>query len=184
MLPFANLLLTSLQLKLTLVYLRGKHLTHWSPSLQLPRRIHPSCRNDRHWKPSPECVVLSAHRLYLDGFLQDDRSAACAVYSSTVRPPGEGGWAGRKLPNSSSSTCCELHGFLDTVTLLTERRLNGVVVCYSQSALHSLSSPRSACDRVVRNILSQLTTYVNLTLYLGCNLVMFDFNVKVTSQKR
>ena len=56
------------------------------------------------------CSVPSAHRLYVDGSLLDDRSAAYAVYSSNVQPPREDRWAGRRLPNSSNFTYCKLHG--------------------------------------------------------------------------
>ncbi|XP_050709605.1 uncharacterized protein LOC126994322 [Eriocheir sinensis] len=68
-----------------------------------------------------------AHHLYTDGSLQGDGSAGCAVFSPNLEPPF-GGWAGRRLPNSSSSTYCELHGLLDAVTLLSRSRLNGLII--------------------------------------------------------
>ncbi|KAG0719732.1 hypothetical protein GWK47_007122 [Chionoecetes opilio] len=78
------------------------------------------------------------------------------MFSPTMEPPGEDEWLGRRLSNSSSSTFCELHGILDAVTLLVQRRVNGVIVCDSQPALYALSSPRPSCGRVVRDILCQL----------------------------
>lgn len=101
-------------------------------------------------------TVPSAHHLFVDGSVQPDGSAACAVFSATIDPPGGGRWTGRRLANASSSTYCELNGLLDAVTLLTQERLNGVIVCDSQSALHALSSPRPVCLSVVNRILNQL----------------------------
>ncbi|KAG0725045.1 hypothetical protein GWK47_039378 [Chionoecetes opilio] len=100
--------------------------------------------------------VPAAPHIYVDGSVQADWSAACAMFSPTMEPPGEDEWLGRRLPNSSTSTFCELHGILDAVTLLFQRRVNGVIVCDSQSALSALSSPRPSCGRVVRDILYQL----------------------------
>ena len=105
---------------------------------------------------SVSASVPSAHHVYVDGSLQADGSAACAVFSPTVEPPGVDGWAGRRLPDSSSSTYCELHGLLDAVTLLTEKRLNGVIICDSKSALLALSSSRPSHDHVVQDILCRL----------------------------
>ena len=99
--------------------------------------------------------VPAAHHIYVDGSVQADGSAACAIFSPTIEPVG-GEWLGRRLPNSSSSTYCELHGILDAITLLVRRSVNGVIICDSQSALHSLSSPRPSCDRVVQDILHHL----------------------------
>ncbi|XP_050705772.1 uncharacterized protein LOC126991114, partial [Eriocheir sinensis] len=39
---------------------------------------------------SVSASVPAAHHLYVDGSLQADRSAACAVFSPTVAPPGDG----------------------------------------------------------------------------------------------
>ncbi|XP_076042101.1 uncharacterized protein LOC143026000 [Oratosquilla oratoria] len=61
-----------------------------------------------------------------------------------------------KLPVTSSSTFCELHGILDAVTYLVDCNVNGVIVCDSQPALHALSSPRPNYYRVVQAILTQL----------------------------
>lgn len=105
---------------------------------------------------SVSASVPSAHHLYVDGSLQADGRAACAVFSPTVEPPGVDGWVGRRLPDFSSSTYCELNGLLDAVTLLTEKRLNGVIICDSMSALHALSSSRPSYDHVVQVILCRL----------------------------
>ena len=98
-----------------------------------------------------------AHHLYTDGSLQADSSAGCAVFSPSMEPP-QGGWVGRRLPNSSSSTYCELHGLLDAVTLLTQTRATGLIMCDSQPAIRALSSPSPAHQQVVTLILRQLTT--------------------------
>lgn len=97
------------------------------------------------------------HHLYTDGSLQGDGSAGCAVFSPSLEPP-QAGWAGRRLPNSSSSTYCELHGLLDAVTLLTRTGSSGLVLCDSQPALQALTSPRPAYPHLVTRILSQLVT--------------------------
>lgn len=95
--------------------------------------------------------VPNGHQIYVDGSLQGDGSEACAVYSPTMEPPRGDEWVGRRLPNSSSSTHCELQGLLDAVTLLNHMLVNGIVVCDSQSALQALSSISSVCDHVVQN---------------------------------
>ena len=105
---------------------------------------------------SVSASIPDAHHIYVDGSVQADGSAACAVYSTTLPPPTQGGWIGRRLPNSSTSTFCELHGVLDAVSLLVQRSLNGVIVCDSQLALHSLSSPTPSSGRVVQDILRHL----------------------------
>ncbi|XP_076036221.1 uncharacterized protein LOC143022108 isoform X1 [Oratosquilla oratoria] len=99
----------------------------------------------------------AAHHLFTDGSLQEDGSAGCAVYSPNIEPP-LGGWAGRRLPNSSSSTYCELHGLLDAVTLLTRTGENGLIICDSQSALRALSSTKPEHQQVVTQIMRQLAT--------------------------
>ena len=101
--------------------------------------------------------LRDAHHLYTDGSLQADASAGCAVFSPSMDPP-QGGWVGRRLPNSSSSTYCELHGLLDAVTLLTQSRGTGLIMCDSQPALRALSSPSPAHQHVVTRILRQLAT--------------------------
>ena len=78
------------------------------------------------------------------------------MFSPTLEPPEGDEWLGRRLPNSSSSIYCELHGILDAVTLLAQRRLHGVIVCDSQPALHALSSPRPTHGHIVQDILHQL----------------------------
>ncbi|KAG0728461.1 hypothetical protein GWK47_032401 [Chionoecetes opilio] len=108
--------------------------------------------------------VPAAPHIYVDGSVQADGSAACAMFSPNMDPPGEDEWLGRRLPNSSSSIFSELHGILDAVTLLVQRQVNGVIVCDSQSALYSLSSPRPSCGRVVRDILCQLAIAHNASL--------------------
>ncbi len=99
--------------------------------------------------------VPNAHHLYVDGSVQPDGSAGCAMYSPDMEPP-EGGWAGRRLPNSSSSTYCELQGLLLAISLLCRRRVNGVVMCDSQSALQAVSSPQPMHRSLVHQILHQL----------------------------
>ena len=86
-------------------------------------------------------TIPASHRVFTDGSVQRDGKSGSAVFSPDMDPP-EGGWVGRRLPNCSSSTFCELQGVLDAVTLLCQRGLNGVVICDSQSALQSILSPR------------------------------------------
>ena len=99
--------------------------------------------------------VPAAHHLYVDGSLQADGSAGYALYSPTMKPP-EGGWVGHRLPDSSSSTYCELHGILKAVDVLNQRQLNGIVICDSQSALLAISSPQPSYCSVVQQIQRQL----------------------------
>jgi len=73
-----------------------------------------------------------------------------------MQPPVGNEWLGRRLPDSSSSTFCELNGLLDAVTLIVQRKVNGVIICDSKSALLALSSPRPVCARVVQEIRYQL----------------------------
>ena len=101
--------------------------------------------------------VPAAHHLYVDGSVQPDGSAGCAVYSPDVEPP-EGGWVGRRLPNFSSSTYCELRGLLLAVTFLCERQLHGVILCDSQSALQALSASQPTHRCQVQQILHQLVS--------------------------
>ena len=60
--------------------------------------------------------VSAAHHIYVDGSVQTDKSAACAMFCPTMKSSVEAEWLARKLPNSSSSTFCELHGILLAVT--------------------------------------------------------------------
>ncbi|XP_064110239.1 uncharacterized protein LOC135218024 [Macrobrachium nipponense] len=66
------------------------------------------------------------------------------------------GWTGRRLPKSSSSTYCELHGLLDAVILITRTRNNGLIICDSQPALQALSSHKLAYQPLVTQIHRQL----------------------------
>ncbi|XP_068245269.1 uncharacterized protein [Palaemon carinicauda] len=84
-----------------------------------------------------------AHHLYKDSSLQQDGRAGCAVFSPLLEPPPEGR-TGRRLPKSSSSTYCELHGLLDAVILITRTRNNGLIIYNSQPVLQSLSSYKPA----------------------------------------
>ncbi|KAG0725001.1 hypothetical protein GWK47_039433 [Chionoecetes opilio] len=128
-------------LKWIMVLLHGGFLRLKSPSLPLPRQPHHSSRSNWLWSTLPQCPPpsLPLPISTSTASLQPDGSAGCAVYSLDVAPP-EGGWVGRRLPNLSSSTYCELQGLLLAVSLLCQRRLNGVVMCDSQSALSHLIS--------------------------------------------
>lgn len=85
--------------------------------------------------------IPATYHLYTDRSLQLNGSEGCAVQSPDIDPP-EGGWVSRTLPSASSSMYCELQALLLVVTLLCQRRLNGVVMCESQSALQAVSSPQ------------------------------------------
>lgn len=95
------------------------------------------------------------HKVYTDGSLQPDGSAGCGVFSSDMDPP-QGGWVGRRLPDSSSSTHCELHGILDAVRLIHQKNVNAMVISDSKSALQALSSPKPSV-KVVQDILTFLS---------------------------
>ncbi|KAG7164413.1 hypothetical protein Hamer_G003612 [Homarus americanus] len=97
--------------------------------------------------------VPAVHHLYTDGFPQADGSAGCTLFSPDVDPPAEG-WVGCKLPNWSISTYSDLQGLLEAVDLLLQRRLNGVIVCDSQSALQALFSPKPLCLPLIQHMLS------------------------------
>ena len=107
---------------------------------------------------SVSTLVPVVHHIYVDGSVQADGRAACAMFCPTMEPPAGDEWLGRRLPDSSSSTFCELHGILDAVTLLVRRKENGIIICDSQPALHALSSLGTSRGRVVRDILCQLGT--------------------------
>ncbi|XP_037772401.1 uncharacterized protein LOC119568073 [Penaeus monodon] len=109
--------------------------------------------------------IPASHTLYVDGSLQIDGTAGCAVYSPTMEPPNEG-WTGRRLRDWSSSTSCELHGLLDAVSLLLRTRSNGLVICDSQSALCALSSPKPEARSLVNNILRHLVTAIRHALVI------------------
>ncbi len=83
------------------------------------------------------------------------------------------GWIDRRLPDFSSSTYCELNGLLDAVTLLTERRLNGVIISDSKSALLAVFSSRPTYDHVVQDILCGLANASDnsfVVSFYGCHL--------------
>ncbi|KAG0721565.1 Gag-Pol polyprotein [Chionoecetes opilio] len=145
-------------LKWIIVRLHGGFLRLKSPSLPLPRQTHHSSKSNWLWREHIAVVsssVPAAPHLYVDGSLQPDGSAGCAVYSLDVAPPEEG-WVGRRLPNLSNSTYCELQGLLLAVSLLCQRRLNGVVMFDSQSALQAISSPQPTHRCLVHQIVLQL----------------------------
>ncbi|XP_042882320.1 uncharacterized protein LOC122259540 [Penaeus japonicus] len=76
-----------------------------------------------------------------------------------MRDQPEEGWVCRRLPNSSSSTYCELQALLLAVNFICQRRVNGAVMCDSQSALQAISSPQPASHRsIIHQILQQLVT--------------------------
>ncbi|XP_068213220.1 uncharacterized protein [Palaemon carinicauda] len=108
--------------------------------------------------------VPAGHHIYVDSSVQADGSAACGMFSPTLESP-EGGWHGRRLSNSSSSTYCELQGTCDAVTLLV-RNVTGLVICDFKSALQPLTSSRPSCGRVVRDTLCQLAATYNASLVL------------------
>ncbi|XP_068210351.1 uncharacterized protein [Palaemon carinicauda] len=110
--------------------------------------------------------VPAGHHIYVDDSVQADGSAACAMFSPTLESP-EGGWHGRRLPNLSSSTYCELQGIWDAVTLPVRRNVKGLVICDSESALQALTSSRPSCGRVVRDILCQLAAAYNASLVMS-----------------
>ncbi|MPC52190.1 hypothetical protein E2C01_046052 [Portunus trituberculatus] len=56
--------------------------------------------------------VRASHHLYTDESLRPYWMAGSAVFSLDTDLP-TGGWVGRKLLNSSSSSFCELYGVLD-----------------------------------------------------------------------
>lgn len=86
-------------------------------------------------------------------------------------------WLGCRLHKSSRST----FGELDALALLVQRKVNGVRVCDSKSALPSLSSPRPGCNRVVqemtresqlaigRDVSSQLLSGYRKNIYLAAH---------------
>ncbi|XP_042889847.1 uncharacterized protein LOC122264841 [Penaeus japonicus] len=102
--------------------------------------------------------IPAAHHIYVDGSVQRDGSAGCAIYSPDVDQPEEG-WVCHSYPNSSSSTYCELQALLLAVNFICQRRVNGAVMCDSQSALQAISSPQPASHRsIIHQILQQLVT--------------------------
>ncbi|XP_068232367.1 uncharacterized protein [Palaemon carinicauda] len=110
--------------------------------------------------------VPAGHHIYVDDSVLADGNAARAMFSPTLESP-EGVWHGRRLPNSSSSTYCELQGIWNAVTLLVRRNVNGLVICDSKSALQALTSSRPSCGRFVRDILCQLAAAYNASLVLS-----------------
>ncbi|KAG0714927.1 Gag-Pol polyprotein [Chionoecetes opilio] len=99
--------------------------------------------------------VPAAPHLYVDGSLQPDGSAGALSTHSTGPHRREAGLAA-DYPTCPSSTHCELQGLLLAVSLLCQRRLNGVVMCDSQSALQAISSPQPTHRCLVHQILLQL----------------------------
>ena len=103
-------------------------------------------------------------RVYTDGSVQPDGTAGCAVFSPDLDPP-PGGWVGRRLPDCSSSTYCELYGILHAVSLICQRGTKALVICDSKSALQALSSPKPG-SAVVFRILSFLALMSQRALLL------------------
>ncbi|KAK7081506.1 hypothetical protein SK128_020362 [Halocaridina rubra] len=89
-------------------------------------------------------------------------SADCAIFLPSIEPL-PGGWVGRHLPNSSSSTSRELHGLLDAISLLLRTRSNCLVILDLQSALCALS-PQARNPNLVSRILRQLATAFKYSL--------------------
>ena len=44
--------------------------------------------------------IPAVHHIFVDGSLQTDGRAACAMFSPTMAPPVGGEWLGRRLPDS------------------------------------------------------------------------------------
>ncbi|KAK7068505.1 hypothetical protein SK128_025601 [Halocaridina rubra] len=79
--------------------------------------------------------VPAAHHIYVDGSVQADGRAACAVFSPTMEPPVlADSWIGRRLPTSSSST---YSGFAMTVRRRDAERANRVSIQHHDHFLHS-----------------------------------------------
>ncbi|XP_045133773.1 uncharacterized protein LOC123517580 [Portunus trituberculatus] len=93
--------------------------------------------------------------IYADGSVQSNGQAGFAVF--TDMDALLGGWVGRRLPDSSSSTYCELCGILDAARFLCRRGLSAVIICDSQSALGALSSGTPQFPALVNSVLSLLT---------------------------
>ncbi|XP_076058606.1 uncharacterized protein LOC143035625 [Oratosquilla oratoria] len=135
----------------------------------LPQRSTHHCMMDLYARLSPNSVVafpglksafdVANREIILNQFIQFgvQTSVGCAVYSPDVEPP-EGGWVNCRLPNSSSSTYCELQELLLAVNLLCQQRLNGLVMYDSQSALQTISSPQPIHHTLIHHILQQLVT--------------------------
>ncbi|MPC95374.1 hypothetical protein E2C01_090581 [Portunus trituberculatus] len=95
--------------------------------------------------------IPTPHRIFTDGSLQPDGRSGSAAFSPDLDPAG----GCRRLPDGSSSTYWELQGVLDAVELLCQRRVNGLVICDSQSALQAITSLRPSFT-TARRIISLL----------------------------
>ena len=93
--------------------------------------------------------ILAPHHAYTDGSLQVDG----AVFSPDLEPP-ENGRVGRRLPDRSNSTLCELYAILDAVSLICQRGVNAIIICDSKLALQSLSCVGSTNFIIVQRIVS------------------------------
>ncbi|XP_063603272.1 uncharacterized protein LOC134779200 [Penaeus indicus] len=154
-----------------------EEVDHGPPPWQIPPvevSYTPTCRRDlpcQQKQLALEAInkvrssIPASHTLYVDGSLQVDGAAGCAVFSPTMEPP-YGGWTGRRLQDWSSSTSCELHGLLDAVSLLLRTRSNGLVICDSQSALRALSSPKPEARSLVNRIVRHLVTAIGHALVI------------------
>ncbi|KAK7068321.1 hypothetical protein SK128_014642, partial [Halocaridina rubra] len=89
----------------------------------------PTSKEDHH----PKNNILTFRYLQLDG------TAGCAIFSSDMEPL-EGDWVGRRLPDHSSSTLCELYGVKDAVSFLYQSELDGVVTCDAHASFLVLMS--------------------------------------------
>ena len=88
-----------------------------------------------------------------------------AVFSPNLEPPSEG-WVGRRLCDHSSSTLCKLYAILDAVSVICQREVNAVIVCYSKPALQTLASIQPTHPTVVQQIAScfSLLSHCNLAI--------------------
>ncbi len=97
--------------------------------------------------------IVASHCLYIDGSLQSDGAAGCAVFSPDLEPPS-GGWVGRRLHDHTSFTLCELYAILAAVSLVCQRGVNAAIICDSKPALLSVSTVHPTHPQVVLQILS------------------------------
>ncbi|XP_047502951.1 uncharacterized protein LOC125048330 [Penaeus chinensis] len=169
-----------------------EEVDHGPPPWQIPPlavSYTPTCRRDLPCQQKQLALetidkvrssIPASHTLYIDGSLQIDGTAGCAVFSPTMEPP-YGGWTGRRLQDWSSSTSCELHGLLDAVSLLLRTRSNGLVICDSQSALRALSSPKPEARSLVNQILRHLVTAIEHALVI--HFIWIPSHVGVTANE-
>ena len=127
-------------------------------SPQPPRRILSSCRNNWHWRPSPECVLMFLpHTVCICGWVLAGWQKYSVSHVLNHRAAAKGGWMGwsqitqlvqfHLLGASWSLGCCYFPHREET-----ERR--GGLRFPVGSSLPLL--PRPAYDRVVRKIFCQL----------------------------